>query len=100
MGGPRGRRVGLRVERRAAQSLSRMPPTAKRALRKALARLGAEGPRPEGLDIKALDLPPETPRHFRLRIGPWRAVYTDAAGDVVVVRVFHRSDGYGWLERL
>ncbi len=37
---------------------------------------------------------------YRLRVGDWRAAFLLRARAVEVIRVFHRSEGYGWLERL
>lgn len=47
------------------------------------------------LDVKRLDGDPGQPM-YRLRVGEWRLAFTvDSA--VVVLRIFHRSEGYGWL---
>ena len=51
--------------------------------------------RSHGLDVKRLD----TDRGqaiYRLRIGEYRASFT-VTDEVLVLRIFHRSDGYGWL---
>jgi|SRR5690349_23523237 len=84
----------------AAAPLSRMPPESKKRMREALRSLGDDpSGRARRLDVKELDLSGEGPALLRLRLGDWRAVYAVRARDVVVVRIFHRSEGYGWLER-
>ncbi len=50
------------------------------------------------LDFKRLDASPGI-AIFRVRVGDWRIAYT-IDEDVVVLRVFHRRDGYGWLADL
>lgn len=50
------------------------------------------------LDVKRLDLPDREAPVYRLRVGDWRVVYLVAGTDVLVVRIFHRSEGYQWLE--
>lgn len=47
--------------------------------------------------MKLLDRSEEPPL-YRLRVGDWRAAYFAEEDGVVVVRVFHRSDGYAWLD--
>ncbi|MCK5291080.1 MAG: type II toxin-antitoxin system RelE/ParE family toxin [Thermoplasmata archaeon] len=36
--------------------------------------------------------------YFRLRVGDYRVVYTIEESEILVVRIFHRSSGYSWLE--
>jgi mRNA-degrading endonuclease RelE of RelBE toxin-antitoxin system len=50
-----------------------------------------------GLDIKRLRTGEDS--WFRLRVGDWRAVYRLQPASVDVLRVFHRSEGYEWIER-
>ena len=38
--------------------------------------------------------------YFRVRVGTYRFVSTRQGQAQRVVKVFHRSEGYGWLERL
>ncbi|MFA5943333.1 MAG: hypothetical protein WC876_02585 [Candidatus Thermoplasmatota archaeon] len=38
--------------------------------------------------------------HFRIRVGTYRVVYARHERAHRVLKVFHRSEGYGWLERL
>lgn len=94
------RRVKLDVAF-AAPVLSQMPPAPKRRMKDALRRL-AEDPsgRTAGLDVKELDASDELPRLYRLRVGDWRAVFTVGDSDLIVSRIFHRREGYGWMERL
>lgn len=73
-----------------------MAPAVKRRMRHAL-RLLTEDPSglTNKLNVKRLDFNPGQPI-YRLRVGEWRAAFTvDSA--VVVLRIFHRSEGYGWL---
>ena len=71
-----------------------MPPQPRKAVRAALRAL-AEGR--AGLDVKALDLDDDASL-YRLRVGAWRAVYSIDGREIVVLRIFHRGDGYAWLE--
>ena len=50
------------------------------------------------LDVKELDLRRREPPLYRLRVGDWRAVYFVRGRDVLVVRIFHRGEGYRWLD--
>ncbi|MEE9116025.1 MAG: type II toxin-antitoxin system RelE/ParE family toxin [Thermoplasmata archaeon] len=36
--------------------------------------------------------------YFRLRVGDYRVVYAIEGSQILVVRIFHRSSGYSWLE--
>jgi mRNA interferase RelE/StbE len=80
----------------AAPALQRLPPGTKRRLKSALRALGQD---PSGisnrLDVKRLDAEPGQPI-YRLRVGDWRIAFT-IDRDVVVLRIFHRREGYGWL---
>ncbi len=84
----------------AADVLRHLPPEIKKPLREALRSL-ADDPtgRATRRDVKGLDTSGELPRLFRLRHGEWRAVFALQGGDVLVLRIFHRGDGYGWMER-
>ena len=80
----------------AAPVIRTLPPELKRRLRAALRLLAKD---PSGLtsrmDVKRLDSEPGQPM-YRARVGDWRVAFTvDEA--VMVLRVFHRSEGYGWL---
>lgn len=85
----------------AAPALSQMPPGPKRRMKDALRRL-AQDPtgRTVGLDVRELDVGEALPRLYRLRVGDWRAVFAVGPREVIVARIFHRRDGYGWMERL
>jgi hypothetical protein len=80
--------------------LRTMPPGPRNAMRQALALL-ADDPsgRSTGLDVKRLRTA-GGPAAFRLRIGDWRACWLLRGDTLDVVRIFHRSDGYGWLDRM
>ena len=85
----------------AAPVLSQMPPGPKRGMKDALRGL-AQDPtgRTVDLDVKELDVGEALPRLYRLRVGAWRAVFAVGPREVTVARIFHRLDGYGWMERL
>lgn len=90
----------LRLRRDTAKAvLSTMPPTARKRMRAALAQLPED---PSGtttdLDVKRLRTADEPPV-FRLRVGDWRAAFLVRGDTVDVVKIFHRSEGYGWLDR-
>lgn len=79
-----------------APSLRNLSPAVKKRVKAAL-RLLAEDPSgtSNGLDVKRLDTDPGHPM-YRLRLGDWRVAFAvDEA--IVVLRLFHRRDGYGWL---
>ena len=80
----------------AAPVLRTMPPLTKRKVKAAL-RLLAEDPggTASRLDVKRLDTEPGQPM-YRLRVGDWRIAFT-LDKDILVLRIFHRRDGYGWL---
>ena len=80
------------------QVIARLPPGKKAALRKALDALRGKGPDAPGLDIRRLNAP--GPLVFRLRVGDWRVAFRLVGKDIEVVRIFHRREGYGWMERL
>lgn len=83
------------------QTLRTFAPSTKRKVKAALAELADEPnpPGPRGL-IKRLDAPGTGEPVFRLRVGDYRAVYVVRGQEVRVLRVFHRSEGYGWIKRL
>ncbi len=85
----------------AEPALRQMPPQPRRRLKEALRRL-QEDPtgRTVGLGVRELDTSDELPRLYRLRVGDWRAVFAMRGNDLIVARIFHRRDGYGWLERI
>ena len=82
--------------RQAAPALKHRAPQPRKRLRTAL-RLLAEDPSglAHDLDVRRLDVDAGQPM-YRLRIGDWRIAFT-VDKDLVVLRVFHRSEGYGWL---
>ncbi len=84
----------------AAHPLRAMPPGPRKAMKKALASLaGDPSGKGTGLDVRRLTATAGT-NVYRLRVGDWRAAFLLRARAVEVIRVFHRSEGYGWLERL
>lgn len=83
----------------ALTTLRSMPPGPRKRMREAL-RLLADDPsgHENGLDVKRLRTPGDPPA-FRLRVGAWRAVWLLQPDHLDVLRIFHRSEGYSWLER-
>jgi mRNA-degrading endonuclease RelE of RelBE toxin-antitoxin system len=76
-----------------------MAPDPKRRVKQALKDIGRDPMNRRGqLDFKRLDSNPGA-AIFRVRVGAWRIAYT-IDEDVVVLRVFHRGDGYGWVADL
>ena|SRR5690242_12993703 len=85
----------------AAAPLSRTAPQPKKRMKDALAKLAADpSGRSAGLHVKERTTGEELPALLRLRLGDWRAVFAGRERDVVVLKVFHREEGYGWLERI
>jgi hypothetical protein len=69
-------------------------------MRAALTELGRDASgRSAGLDVKRLQVGGDPPA-YRLRIGNWRAAFLLRPDRIEVVRIFHRDEGYGWLDRL
>ncbi len=82
------------------ETIRSLAPETKRRIKKAILSIPDD---PTG-DLRALDIKRlrghDEPRPiYRLRIGDWRVVYRIVAGRIEVVRVFPRSEGYGWMER-
>lgn len=87
----------VEVRRRdAADILSRLPPQTKQAIRAALGALARRGPRHP--DVRALASPPGQPQVYRLRVGDYRAAFQVDGHTLRVIRIFHRSQGYAWLD--
>lgn len=89
----------LTIEPEALAALRTLPPEPKKAVRQAIDALGTD-PRPNGLDWKKLETSQSTDLVYRLRVGSYRVAYVLRGDAVHVVRVFHRNEGYRWLERL
>lgn len=84
----------------AARPLRELSPATKRAMRDALRRLSEDPTGAESrLEVRELKVQAPGDPVFRIRVGDWRAVYRVHASDVQVLKVFHRREGYGWLER-
>lgn len=89
------------LERTALDALRTLAPTPKRRVKAALAELALRAHVEPGSDrVKRLDAPTVGEPVYRLRIGDYRAVYVIRRKEVKVLRVFHRQEGYRWLERL
>lgn len=87
----------LRLDPSVPACLATLAPRPKKAIRRALEALATD-PRPNGYDVKVLDT--TTLRCLRLRLGPYRIAYRLDGQTVQVLKVFHRSEGYAWVERL
>lgn len=88
----------VRLTPAAADALRSCHPDTRRELRAALRALAHDPTgREAGLDVKELTTTP--PSLFRLRVRDWRVVFGLTARDILVARIFHRREGYGWLER-
>lgn len=86
--------------RQAAAVLDRLPRADATRIRAGLRRLADDPFTPHpGADIRRLSTDEEDPV-LRLRVGEYRCVYVVTRREVRVVRIFHRSEGYGWMGRL
>lgn len=84
----------------AAAVLRSLPPATKRRLREALRKLAQDPTGTElALDVRALEVPRAAAPLMRLRVGEWRVAYLVKERGFLVLRIFHRRDGYGWMER-
>lgn len=78
--------------------LRRLEPKVRRRLKATLDEFAQAGGKGNSLDVKALDVPAGTPPIKRIAVGSWRiAVHVDAK-TIRVLRIFHRSQGYTWLD--
>lgn len=89
----------LLLERGVLEAVQGLAPGPRQEVHRALEALRRhDGDRPPGLDVKRLDV--KGPAVFRIRVGAYRIVYGRQGQAHRILRVFHRSEGYGWLERL
>ena len=84
---------------RAQAVLRNLHPQTKKAIRAALRVLKENWPKAPGLDLVRMRSDPAAPPIFRLRVGDWRIVLRGRGPDLEAIRVFHREQGYGWMER-
>lgn len=90
----------VRLDREAAFRLSGLAPGPKRRIKEALASLAKDpSGRMGALDVKQLASPAPL-LAYRLKLGDWRVAWYVTDDALEVIRVFHRSEGYGWLQRL
>lgn len=75
-----------------------LAPGPKQAIRRALSDLKDPAAR-SALDIKRLVTPSDLPPMYRLRVQDHRVAFVREGDTVRVVRIFHRSEGYAWMER-
>lgn len=90
--------MGLKFAAGSRDLLKGLAPEPKQRIREALRRIEAD-PRGSGLDLKRLDLEADE-AVFRCRVKDYRVVYTVGPDHTYVLRIMHRREGYGWLERL
>jgi mRNA-degrading endonuclease RelE of RelBE toxin-antitoxin system len=90
--------MGLRFSPQARAFVRTLPPPAKRRMRAALDVL-AKDPFDKRLDVRQLAVDGGQPVH-RMRVGDFRVAYVLDGRTTYITRIFHRRDGYGWLERL
>jgi len=79
--------------------LRTLHPKTKKAIRAALRVLKENWPQAPGLDLIRMRADPTSPPVFRLRVGDWRIVLRGRGADLEAISVFHREEGYGWMER-
>lgn len=82
------------------ETIRSLAPETKRRIKKAILALPDD---PVGdlrsLDVKKLIGHGDPRPIYRLRVGDWRVVYRIRETRIEVVRIFPRSEGYGWMER-
>ena len=91
--------MGLTYGPGCVEILASLPPAPKRLMRAALDAL-AEDPRPHGFDWKRLETAETSEPAYRLRVGDYRVVYVVRGAQTRVVRIFHRREGYRWMQRM
>ncbi|MHB8585694.1 MAG: type II toxin-antitoxin system RelE family toxin [Thermoplasmatota archaeon] len=89
----------IRLSEEAAAAFRILAPATKKRLRAAMAQLandpaGADS----GLDVAELDTEGVPPPMYRLRSGDWRVAFQIVDRDVQVIRIFHRREGYAWID--
>lgn len=94
------KRLPVRFDPHAAVEFRHLPPGAKRDVKAALRALSQDPSGHEsGLDVMSLDVDLSDEIVWRLRVGDWRVIFFAEARFVRIARVFHRSEGYEWLDR-
>ncbi len=91
--------MGLVYEPGTLDFVRSLPPAPKKRLRAALDIL-SQDPRDQRLDLRALTRPDGKAPVCRAKVGDYRIAFVIDRRTTRVVRIFHRRDGYGWLERL
>lgn len=77
-----------------------LPPETKRRIKRAILSLPEDPLGDEGkLEVKRLSGHVDEEPIYRVRVGTWRIVYRIVESRIEVVRVFPRSEGYGWMDR-
>lgn len=91
--------MGLVYEPGAAEFVCTLSPAPKKRVRTVLDILSKDA-RDGRLNLRMLAMPEGKPEVYRITIGDYRIAFVIAGRTTRVIRIFHRRDGYGWLERL
>lgn len=88
------------LSERAKGVLRAVPPETRRRLKQAISAL-ADDPtgRAGKLDVRALEVPQAAEPISRLAVGSFRVAFAKEKRLLRVLRIFHRSEGYAWIER-
>lgn len=91
----------VRLDPDGADTLRTLSPDPRKRIRDALRTL-AEDPRgiSTDLDVEEPTTQASGPPAFRPRVGDWRVAFLVRGDEILVIHVFHRSDGYEWMERM
>lgn len=89
--------MALRFREGSRDYMRTLAPGPRQAVREAL-RLLERDARHSDLRLKRLRTEGDT--FFRVRVGDYRIVYSPRPDHTYVWRIQHRSEGYGWLERM
>ena len=92
--------MGLTYAPSVPEFVASLSPGPKKAIRRALDALRKDARGAPGLDVRRLDGPPGLEPVYRIRVGEYRIAFGFDGKNVRVVNIFHRRDGYGWLERM
>lgn len=88
--------MGLRYARGTREYIATLAPGPKQAVKACLRALEGD-PRPSTYDVRLL-AKGGPHRFYRVRLGDYRIVYSPGPSATFVWRIFHRSEGYDWLD--
>lgn len=89
--------MGLKFDPRAQDAIRTFAPAPKKAIKRAH-RLIRDDPYHADLNWKIMDQHGPH-RLIRVRVGDYRIVYLLRPDHKYILRIMHRREGYGWLER-